>query len=331
MSAKPLGLPVVTLIEALRRARARKVELPATYYAEHAARARQLGFSIAGLAQVSQLAAVKRSLDRAIASGLTMEDWQRDVRAGRVRLDLPAARLETIFRTNVQGAYNAGRWDRLRRRTGTHPFWQYDAVNDSRTRPAHAAMDNTLLRHDHPWWATHYPPNGYNCRCRVIGLTEADAQRRGISAAPPGAAESAPDAGWDYNPGEAPMRGAAQATRAARVDPAASLFRERLDAVEAELGEPTTLLSALKRALGDRTYGEVWAAAVARAAADGVTLGAAVAIIAWETTEAGRDAQRVMAYVEGEDGASIEGIDDPDSLLPIIGGVYAYRAERGGG
>lgn len=315
----------------MRRARARKVVLPTAYYAEHAGRARQMAFSIAGLAQIGQLAAVKRSLDRAIADGQTLADWQRDVRAGRVRLDLPAARLETIFRTNVQGAYNAGRWDRLQRRTNTHPFWLYDAVNDSRTRPAHAAMDNTVLRHDHPWWATHYPPNGYNCRCRVVGLTESDATRRGISPAAPDAAAAVPDAGWDYNPGAAPRRGIQQAITQARGTPEAAVFRDRLDAIERELGQPTDLLASLKRALGDRVYGEVWSAAQVRAVQDGVSLGAAVAIVAWETTAAGEQAQRVMAYIEGEAGASLEGIDDPDALLPIIGGVYAYRAERGGG
>lgn len=326
-----MKLKPVRPVEALRRARARRVVLPDVFYSEMTARARQMAFSIAGLAQVGQLAAVKRSLDQALAKGQTLADWQRSVREGKVQLRMPAARLETIFRTNVQGAYNAGRWDRLQRRTNTHPYWLYDAVNDSRTRPAHAAMDNTVLRHDHPWWATHYPPNGYNCRCRVVALTDADAARRGISPTAPDAEAAAPDAGWDYSPGAAPKRGIQQAITQARGTPEAAVFRDRIDAIERELGQPTGLLSQLKRALGDRVYGEAWSAAQARAVQDGVSLGAALAIVAWETTAAGERAQRVMAYIEGEAGASLEGIDDPDALLPIIGGVYAYRAERGGG
>jgi hypothetical protein len=75
----------------------------------------------------------------------------------------------------------------------------YDAINDSRTRPNHLLMDNTILHRDDPWWKTHYPPCGYRCRCTVISLTEAQAQKRGVSVVAP---QVDPDEGWDFNPGE---------------------------------------------------------------------------------------------------------------------------------
>ena len=32
---------------------------------------------------------------------------------------------------------------------------------------------------DDAWWDSHTPPNGYNCRCRVVSLSDADLHRTG--------------------------------------------------------------------------------------------------------------------------------------------------------
>lgn len=56
----------------------------------------------------------------------------------------------------------------------------YDAVNDNRTRPQHKAWDNIVLPVDHPFWDTHYPPNGWNCRCLPRSLNDRDSKRLGL-------------------------------------------------------------------------------------------------------------------------------------------------------
>jgi SPP1 gp7 family putative phage head morphogenesis protein len=81
-------------------------------------------------------------------------------------------RLETIFRTNMQSSYMAGRWKSLRENVDTRPYWEYVAVMDNRTRPAHAALNGRVFRWDDPIWAVIFPPNGYRCRCRVRALNQ---------------------------------------------------------------------------------------------------------------------------------------------------------------
>jgi len=87
-------------------------------------------------------------------------------------------RLQTIYRANKQSAYNVGRWKQQMENSDQRPYWQYIAVLDSRTRPSHAALHRRVFRFDDPIWASHYPPNGFGCRCRVRALSEAALKRR---------------------------------------------------------------------------------------------------------------------------------------------------------
>ena len=144
-------------------------------------------------------------------------------------------RLETIFRTNLHTAYANGHWDSIQRTKERRPYLRYAAVMDDRTRPEHRAWHGTVLPVDDPWWETHAPPNGWNCRCRVIAVSERMLQRQGWQVSERPASPTRPvlnkrtgevaqvpvgiDLGWDYNPGN----GAARRAEVSR------LFAERLE------------------------------------------------------------------------------------------------------
>lgn len=147
---------------------------------------------------------------RLLAARLASLGWyaQREVatpdgRFGTVDLSR-ADRLNVIFRTNAQGAYMAGRYETQLANVDQAPFWQYVAVMDGRTRPAHAALNGLVARWDDPIWRTIYPPNGFNCRCRVRTLTAADVEQRGLRIGGTGTTTlpaGFPDAGFAQNPG----------------------------------------------------------------------------------------------------------------------------------
>jgi len=89
-------------------------------------------------------------------------------------------RLQTIYQTNMQSAYMAGRYVDAVDAQDSHPYAMYIAVQDASTRPSHAALHGRVFRLDDPVWQHICPPNGYGCRCRFVTLTEAEVKRRGL-------------------------------------------------------------------------------------------------------------------------------------------------------
>ena len=90
-------------------------------------------------------------------------------------------RIKTIFRCNMSSAYSVGRYKQQLEDADVAPYFQYCAVMDGRTRPAHQAMNGKIFRYDDPIWNTMYPPNGWNCRCTVVSLTPGMVKRKGLT------------------------------------------------------------------------------------------------------------------------------------------------------
>ena len=104
-------------------------------------------------------------------------------------------RLKIIFDTNLRMSYARGQWQRIERVAEARPYLRYVTVEDDRRRPEHAAWHGIILRWDHPFWRTHYPPNGWTCRCTVQQLSEDDLEEFGF------AVSDAPPPGWDQTRG----------------------------------------------------------------------------------------------------------------------------------
>ncbi|MES0879688.1 phage minor head protein [Roseibium sp. SCP14] len=138
------------------------------------------------------------------------------VRLGSMR------RLRTMFDANMNVSYAAGHWSHFDRLKSSRPYLRYVAVDDGLTRPEHWRLHNLVLPVDHPFWKLYAPPNGWNCRCTLQSLSQADIERliaegEELKFDPPpisyrswtnkrtGEVRQIPDGidpGWDYNPGE---------------------------------------------------------------------------------------------------------------------------------
>lgn len=140
---------------------------------------RSLAFTVSNLETLRQVEMVKRSLDNALEKGESFEAW-RDNLDTEVITSLSNARLETVYRTNVNSVYNQStRFNAVT--SDVTPYLMYDAVGDERTRPEHMRLDGTVKRGDSKFWDKYTPPLGFNCRCGVVPISKTQADEIGIS------------------------------------------------------------------------------------------------------------------------------------------------------
>lgn len=152
-----------------------------------------------------RLLAIEQTRDeiaQALQEGSTIATFRKQLQAffdakGLTR-DSPH-HLFTVFQTNVLGAYQHGRYFQQRSPAviKARPFWQYRTVGDGRVREAHRAMDGEIYPADSPVWDSWYPPNGFNCRCRVEAISRDEADQIGVSEQAP---DVRPDKGFAASP-----------------------------------------------------------------------------------------------------------------------------------
>lgn len=82
--------------------------------------------------------------------------------------------LNTLFRTHSQMAYQGARWAELEQNANTLWGFLYSTVGDERVRAEHVAIDGVTLPTDDRRWKILAPPNGWNCRCWLIPLFDAE-------------------------------------------------------------------------------------------------------------------------------------------------------------
>jgi SPP1 gp7 family putative phage head morphogenesis protein len=148
------------------------------------------------------LATAHDELAKAITAGADLREFSKALgdrfdAAGWTRLN--ASHLETVFRTNVMGAYSDGRRAQMTQPTvmAARPYWQILGVKDSRTRDPHAAAIGKVLPAGDPFFDRAGPPFGFNCRCRTVSRSAKDLARLGLVPTIGAQIRGLPDDGWD--------------------------------------------------------------------------------------------------------------------------------------
>lgn len=201
-------------------------------------------FMIAGATKADLLADFAAAVRKARAEGTGREEFARDWRrivqqhgwhgwTGEGSKKGEAWRIRVVYETNMRTSYMAGRLAQLRE--GKYPFWIYRHGGSAEPRLQHLGWDGLVLPSDHPFWVTHFPPNGWGCSCEVFGALSLDhARRKGgdpsktlapgwdvvdpRTGAPPGIGKY-----WDYAPG-------------ATVSDTVSFAARKIAALPAEIG-----------------------------------------------------------------------------------------------
>jgi SPP1 gp7 family putative phage head morphogenesis protein len=226
--------------EALAYFRAKGFELPASFdWQEVWQEQHTAAFTVAKSAGFDILKDIHGAVEEALAEGLPYQAFRErlepilqqkgwwgksletDPKTGETRtvqLGSPR-RLQIIYDVNIRMSQAAGRWAQIQRTKKARPYLRYTAVMDNRTRPQHRAWHGTIRPVSDDFWKTHYPPNGWRCRCYVQQLSGDDLEEFGYQVSPAPVIEGVPwrnprtgetrrvpkgiDPGFGYNPGAA--------------------------------------------------------------------------------------------------------------------------------
>lgn len=216
------GTPFQAQIDFLRQ----KLRLPTERWDDIQRSAHDRAFVVAGAAKADLLNDLHQAVIRSATDGAGLRAFQKDFKdivakhgwtgwTGEGTKEGEAWRTRVIFSNNMSTSYAAGRYKQMTdpEVLKLHPYWRYihsDGV--LHPRPMHLSWHGLTLPADHPFWQTHYAPNGWMCHCRITSVTRKEGEasaRAGLGEPPAGwdkidpktGAQVGIDKGFDYTPG----------------------------------------------------------------------------------------------------------------------------------
>lgn len=195
------GTPFQEQIDYLRN----KLQLPTEKWDDIKGRAHDRAFIVAGAAKADLINDFHQAVIRAADEGRGIGAFRKDFKAtvakngwtgwtGEGSKAGEAWRTRVIYQTNMSMSYAAGRYRQMTSalELEVHPYWRYihsDSV--AVPRESHVAWHGLTLLATHPFWKSHFAPNGMGCQCRITSVGRGEGER----SARAGLGE--PPEGWD--------------------------------------------------------------------------------------------------------------------------------------
>lgn len=269
-----------------------KVNLPTEKYTDLMGGMHSRAFVIAGGMKSEFLSDMHGSILSALKEGRTIADFRKDFdgivkKHGWSYKGNRGWRTATIFNTNIRTAHSAGRYAQMTSPAvlKARPYFKYIGGLSANPRPEHLEWNGTILPADDAWWASHFTPNGWGCKCQVTSLSRREMERDGLKVSKrpdngtyewtnphTGEVTEVPvgiDPGWDYNPGHAAwgertskgLIDRASSGKWEDIDPWLPSAYKRpakiaLDAARASIGSKARSAEALRKSLSDAIGGD---------------------------------------------------------------------------
>lgn len=147
---------------------------------------KRLAFTVAKVSSMDVLVDLKAAVDDSIGKGQTLAEfgklgWKATMDR-RGWTGTTPWHMETVFRTNAQSNFGAGRWKEHQDVVELYPYGTYEALLDGRERKEHGDLNEKTYRMDSAFWHRHYPPWDYNCRCSCRPTLKEDVRPEDVSA-----------------------------------------------------------------------------------------------------------------------------------------------------
>gem|GEM_PF-413623 len=158
-------------------------------------------FETAAIKEKTAIENVRASFEKALREGQTFEQYKKE-NAGLWGSE--NKHIQTIFYTNMETLYAAGKYWEYNdpAHKERFPYFMYLTVGDENVREEHRGMHGKVFRRGDKVWDKWWPPNGFNCRCDVIMVSDYEMKQRNLRISSTDEAITMRDKNFERNAGK---------------------------------------------------------------------------------------------------------------------------------